>query len=51
MLLAERAVFGPVASDPTVARLADTLAAGGTRALTALRPARAAALESLEASL
>ncbi|GGS12185.1 hypothetical protein GCM10010236_78310 [Streptomyces eurythermus] len=41
MLRAESAVFGPVASDPTVSRLVDTLAAGGTRALTALRAARA----------
>lgn len=41
MLRAEPAVFGPVASDPTVSRLVDTLAAGGTRALTALRAARA----------
>ncbi|GGQ36315.1 hypothetical protein GCM10010266_69580 [Streptomyces griseomycini] len=41
LLRAEPAVFGPVASDPTVSRLVDTLAAGGTRALTALRAARA----------
>ncbi|MFC8867937.1 IS1380 family transposase [Streptomyces sp. NPDC057148] len=41
MLRAEPAVFGPVASDSTVSRLIDTLAAGGTRALTALRAARA----------
>jgi hypothetical protein len=41
MLRAEPAVFGPVASDPTVSRLIDALAAGGKRALTALRQARA----------
>ncbi|WP_261719045.1 IS1380 family transposase [Streptomyces sp. FZ201] len=41
MLRAEPAVFGPVASDPTVSRLVDALAAGGKRALTALRQARA----------
>ncbi|WP_189960123.1 IS1380 family transposase, partial [Streptomyces alanosinicus] len=41
MLRAEPAVFGPVASDPTVSRLIDTFARGGTRALTALRTARA----------
>jgi hypothetical protein len=40
MLQAEPAVFGPVASDPTVSRLIDTLAAGGKRALTALRQVR-----------
>ena len=31
MLRAEPAVFGPVASDPTVSRLVDTLAAAGPR--------------------
>jgi hypothetical protein len=41
MLRAEPAVFGPVASDPTVSRLIDTLAAGGNRTLTAIRTARA----------
>ncbi len=41
MLRAEPAVFGPVASDPTVSRLVDTLAAGGKRALAAIRTARA----------
>ncbi|WP_372412132.1 IS1380 family transposase [Streptomyces luteireticuli] len=41
MLRAEPAVFGPVASDPTVSRLIRTLATGGTRVLTALRRARA----------
>ncbi|MFR0357408.1 IS1380 family transposase [Streptomyces sediminimaris] len=45
MLRAEPAVFGPVASDPTVSRLVDTLAADGKRALTALRQARAQARE------
>src|SRR5262245_18556463 len=37
MLRAEPSVFGPVASDPTVSRLVDTLASGGQRTLTALR--------------
>ncbi len=41
ILRAEPAVFGPVASDPTVSRLIDTLAAGGNRALGAIRAARA----------
>ncbi|MET8130333.1 IS1380 family transposase [Streptomyces sp. NPDC005065] len=41
MLRAEPAVFGPVASDPTVSRLIDTLAAAGDKALTAIRSARA----------
>ena len=41
MLRAEPAVFGPVASDPTVSRLIDTLAAAGPKALTAIRTARA----------
>jgi hypothetical protein len=41
MLRAEPAVFGPVASDPTVSRLIDTLAASGEKALTAIRAARA----------
>ncbi|MFE9400063.1 IS1380 family transposase [Streptomyces flavidovirens] len=40
VLRAEPAVFGPVASDPTVSRLLDTLAAAGTKALTAIRTAR-----------
>ncbi len=34
------AVFGPVASDPPVSRLIDTLAAGRQRALNAIRSAR-----------
>jgi hypothetical protein len=34
MLRDEPAVFGPVASDPTVSRLIDTLAAAGPKALT-----------------
>jgi hypothetical protein len=38
---AEPAVFGPVASDPTVSRLVDTLAAAGPRALAAIHRARA----------
>jgi hypothetical protein len=41
MLRAEPAVFGPVASDPTLSRLIDALAARGKRALTALQQARA----------
>nr|WP_308407086.1 IS1380 family transposase [Streptomyces sp. APSN-46.1] len=45
MLRAEPGVFGPVASDPTVSRLIDTLAAAGPKALTAIRSARAAARE------
>src|SRR4051794_20728722 len=40
MLRAEPAVFGPVASDPTVARLIDILATAGEDALTAIRTAR-----------
>ncbi len=43
MLRAEPAVFGPVASDPTVSRLIDTLAASGENALRAIRAARAEA--------
>jgi len=41
MLRAEPEVFGPVASDPTVSRLIDTLAAAGPKALAAIRSARA----------
>lgn len=41
MLRAEPAVFGPVASDPTVSRLIGQLADGGKRVLAALRKARA----------
>ncbi|MER6732588.1 IS1380 family transposase [Streptomyces puniciscabiei] len=40
-LRCEPAVFGPVASDPTVSRLIDTLAASGEKALQAIRSARA----------
>ncbi len=43
MLRAESAVFGPVASGPTVSRLIDTLAAAGPKALTTIRAARAEA--------
>lgn len=43
VLRAEPAVFGPVASDPTVSRLVDALAASGEKALTAIRSARAEA--------
>ncbi|MEV5366122.1 IS1380 family transposase [Streptomyces cellulosae] len=39
-LRAEPAVFGPVASVPTVSRLIDTLAASGEKALAAIRTAR-----------
>ncbi|MFF0395196.1 IS1380 family transposase [Streptomyces sp. NPDC005248] len=41
MLRAEPGVFGPVASDPTVSRLVDALAASGPKALSAIRSARA----------
>jgi hypothetical protein len=41
MLRAEPQVSGLVASDPTVSRLVETLAAAGPRALTAIRRARA----------
>jgi len=41
VLRAEPALFGLVASDPTVSRLVETLAAAGPRALTAIRRARA----------
>jgi hypothetical protein len=47
MLRSEPAVFGPVASDPTVSRLIDALATGGKRALTALRQARAQVREGV----
>ncbi|MFD4957032.1 IS1380 family transposase [Streptomyces sp. NPDC058451] len=40
MLRCEPAVFGPVASDPTVSRLIDTLATSGEKALQAIRSAR-----------
>ncbi|WP_037603312.1 IS1380 family transposase [Streptacidiphilus rugosus] len=40
VLRAEPAVFGPVASDPTVSRLVEALAAAGPRALEAIRQAR-----------
>ncbi|WP_030600218.1 IS1380 family transposase [Streptomyces fulvoviolaceus] len=41
LLRAEPDLFGPVASDPTVSRLIDTLAASGPKALAAIRSARA----------
>ena len=41
MLRTELDVFGPVASDPTVSRLIDALAAAGPKALAAIRSARA----------
>ncbi|MER6559818.1 IS1380 family transposase [Streptomyces sp. NPDC001027] len=40
MLRCEPAVFGPVASDPTISRLIDILAASGEKALQAIRSAR-----------
>ncbi|MGY4745937.1 IS1380 family transposase [Streptomyces sp. ATMOS53] len=40
MLRCEPALFGPVASDPTISRLIDTLAASGDKALQAIRTAR-----------
>ncbi|MGO8887562.1 MAG: IS1380 family transposase, partial [Streptosporangiaceae bacterium] len=43
MLRAEPALFGPVASDPVVSRLAARLAGDAPRALKAIRAARAAA--------
>jgi len=43
VLRAEPGVFGPVASDPTVSRLVDTLAADADRALKAIDAARSAA--------
>lgn len=42
---AQPELFGPVASDPTVSRLIDTLAADPDRAVAAIRAARAAARE------
>src|SRR3954454_25146624 len=41
MLRSESAVFGPVASDPTVSRLGDPLASSGDKALRVIRAARA----------
>ena len=43
VLRAEPGLFGPVASDPVVSRLISRLAADKTRALKAIRAARAAA--------
>jgi hypothetical protein len=43
VLRAEPGVFGPVASDPTVSRLVDTLAADADHALAAIETARASA--------
>ncbi|HEX5880473.1 MAG TPA: IS1380 family transposase [Actinomycetota bacterium] len=43
LLRAEPGVFGPVASDPTVSRLVDTLAEDADRALLAIESARAEA--------
>lgn len=50
VLRAEPGVFGPVASDPTVSRLVDTLALGGKRVLTAIRRARAQVREHVWAA-
>lgn len=47
MLRAEPGAFGAVASDPTVSRLVDTLAAAGRRALEAIRAARSAVREHI----
>jgi hypothetical protein len=47
VLRAEPAVFGTVASDPTVSRLIDTLAAAGPRALAAIRRARSEVREQV----
>ncbi len=41
-------MFGPVASDPTVSRLIDTLTAGGHRALNAIRSAPSSASARME---
>jgi hypothetical protein len=45
MLRSQPELFGPVASDPTVSRLVDALAADPVRALKSVRTARAAARE------
>ena len=42
-LRAEPSMFGPVAYDPTVSRLLDTLARSGPKALAAIRSTRAQA--------
>ncbi|MFD9073299.1 IS1380 family transposase [Streptomyces lasiicapitis] len=47
MLRAEPAVFGAVASDPTVSRLVDALASAGPKALAAIRTARAQVREQV----
>jgi Transposase DDE domain group 1 len=47
LLRAEPALFGPVASDPTVSRLVGTLASGGKKVLAALRTARAEVRENV----
>ncbi|MFD9514475.1 transposase, partial [Streptomyces mirabilis] len=47
MLRAEPAVFGPVASDPTISRLVDSLAGSGKHALAAIRRARAQVREQV----
>jgi hypothetical protein len=47
MLRAEPAVFGAVASDPTVSRLIDALASAGPKALAAIRSARAQVREQV----
>ncbi|MGH3626670.1 MAG: IS1380 family transposase, partial [Sciscionella sp.] len=50
LLRAEPALFGPVASDPTVSRTIDTLAADAPRALKAIDTARAAARKTVWAA-
>lgn len=47
ILRAEPALFGPVACGPTVSRLIDALAAAGSRALAAIRTARAEVREHI----
>ncbi|ATL85216.1 transposase IS4 family protein [Streptomyces malaysiensis subsp. malaysiensis] len=47
ILRAEPTLFGPVACDPTVSRLIDALAAAGSRALAAIRTARAEVREHI----
>lgn len=47
LLRAEPAVFGPVASDPTVSRLISTLASRGQRVLAVLRSAHAEVRENV----
>lgn len=48
MLRCERAVFGPVASDPAISRLITTLAASGEKALQAIQSARSEVRDRVE---